>query len=136
VDGHAWQLKVSDRPSAAPTAARRADAGAVAAPDDDETKLVVRNVPFEATVKELRALFQCVCPWPSLHRASPDARCVCLCVCACRWDRAFGQLKSLRLPKKFDGSHRGFAFVEFLTHQEAENGTTPYPLAPYCARGG
>ena len=27
------------------------------------------------------------------------------------------------MPKKFDGSHRGFAFVEFVTHQEAENGT-------------
>lgn len=31
------------------------------------------------------------------------------------------QLKSLRLPKKFDGKHRGFAFVEFLTKQEAQN---------------
>ena len=30
------------------------------------------------------------------------------------------QLKSLRLPKKFDGSHRGFAFVEFTTKQEAQ----------------
>jgi multiple RNA-binding domain-containing protein 1 len=25
----------------------------------------------------------------------------------------------VRLPKKFDGSHRGFAFVEFLTSKEA-----------------
>ena len=31
------------------------------------------------------------------------------------------QIKSLRLPKKFDGNHRGFAFVEFLTKQEAQN---------------
>lgn len=29
------------------------------------------------------------------------------------------QLKAVRLPRKFDGSHRGFAFVEFLTRQEA-----------------
>jgi multiple RNA-binding domain-containing protein 1 len=29
-------------------------------------------------------------------------------------------LKKVRLPKKFDGTHRGFAFVEFLTHQEAQ----------------
>ena len=32
-----------------------------------------------------------------------------------------GQIKSLRLPKKFDGSHRGFAFIDFLTRQEADN---------------
>lgn len=29
----------------------------------------------------------------------------------------FGQLKRVRLPKKFDGGHRGFAFVDFLTSQ-------------------
>jgi multiple RNA-binding domain-containing protein 1 len=26
-----------------------------------------------------------------------------------------------RLPKKFDGNHRGFAFLEFTTKQEAAN---------------
>lgn len=26
-----------------------------------------------------------------------------------------------RLPKKFDGNHRGFAFIEFVTKQEAAN---------------
>ncbi|KAL3616640.1 hypothetical protein CASFOL_039034 [Castilleja foliolosa] len=55
------------------------------------TKLIVRNVAFEATEKDLRQLF------------SP-----------------FGQIKSLRLPMKF-GNHRGFAFVEFVTKQEARN---------------
>ncbi len=54
------------------------------------TKIVVRNVPFEATKKELKALLG-----------------------------TFGQLSTLRLPKKFDGAHRGFAFADFLTHQEA-----------------
>ena len=33
----------------------------------------------------------------------------------------FEQIKSIRLPKKFDGNHRGFAFVEFLTKKEAGN---------------
>ena len=33
----------------------------------------------------------------------------------------FGHLKSCRLPKKFDGNHRGFAFIEFVTKQEAKN---------------
>lgn len=30
------------------------------------------------------------------------------------------QLKSVRLPRKFDGGHRGFAFVEYLTRKEAK----------------
>lgn len=32
-----------------------------------------------------------------------------------------GQLKSVRVPKKFDHRSRGFAFLEFLTRHEAEN---------------
>ena len=32
-----------------------------------------------------------------------------------------GQLKSVRLPKKFDHRSRGFAFLDFVTRQEAEN---------------
>ncbi|KAH7514831.1 hypothetical protein FEM48_Zijuj11G0132200 [Ziziphus jujuba var. spinosa] len=59
--------------------------------DKSSTKLLVRNVAFEATKKDLRQLF------------SP-----------------FGQIKRLRLPMKF-GNHRGFAFVEFVTKQEAQN---------------
>ncbi|XWS19950.1 hypothetical protein CRYUN_Cryun31cG0059500 [Craigia yunnanensis] len=59
--------------------------------DKSSTKLLVRNVAFEATEKDLRQLF------------SP-----------------FGQIKSLRLPMKF-GNHRGFGFVEFVTKQEAQN---------------
>ncbi|GFQ00836.1 probable RNA-binding protein 19 [Phtheirospermum japonicum] len=59
--------------------------------DRSSTKLIVRNVAFEATEKDLRQLFN-----------------------------PFGQIKSLRLPMKF-GNHRGFAFVEFVTKQEARN---------------
>ncbi|KAL9247877.1 hypothetical protein vseg_021259 [Gypsophila vaccaria] len=59
--------------------------------DRSSTKIIVRNVAFEATEKELRQLF------------SP-----------------FGQVKSLRLPMRY-GKHRGFAFVEFVTKQEAQN---------------
>ena len=56
-------------------------------------KILVRNVPFEATQKEVQELFQ-----------------------------AFGGLKCVRLPKKLSGTgtHRGFGFVEFHTHHEAE----------------
>ncbi|KAF8102905.1 hypothetical protein N665_0190s0022 [Sinapis alba] len=56
------------------------------------TKLHVKNVAFEATEKELRQLF------------SP-----------------FGQIKGLRLPKRNIGQYAGYAFVEFMTKQEASN---------------
>ena len=34
----------------------------------------------------------------------------------------FGEIKTLRLPKKLSGTgtHRGFAFVDFLTKQDAK----------------
>jgi multiple RNA-binding domain-containing protein 1 len=56
------------------------------------TKIIIRNVPFEAESKDLRELC-----------------------------KPFGQIKSVRIPKKFDGSSRGFAFVEFLSKQDAKN---------------
>ncbi|XP_078156926.1 multiple RNA-binding domain-containing protein 1-like [Carex rostrata] len=55
------------------------------------TKLIVRNVAFQARAEDIRQLF------------SP-----------------FGQIKSVRLPKKFKG-HRGFAFVDYITKEEAQN---------------
>ncbi|KAF8153779.1 RNA-binding domain-containing protein [Crassisporium funariophilum] len=56
------------------------------------TKMIVKNVPFEATKKDIRDLFG-----------------------------SHGHLKSVRLPKKFDSRSRGFAFLEFVTRHEAEN---------------
>ncbi|XP_058812393.1 probable RNA-binding protein 19 [Topomyia yanbarensis] len=59
------------------------------------TKILVRNVPFQANVKEIRDLF---------------------CV--------FGELRSVRLPKKLvsgaDEGHRGFCFVDFITEDDAK----------------
>jgi multiple RNA-binding domain-containing protein 1 len=34
---------------------------------------------------------------------------------------SYGQLKSVRLPRKFDNGTRGFAFLEFVSRREAEN---------------
>ncbi|KAF6745615.1 rRNA primary transcript binding protein [Ephemerocybe angulata] len=56
------------------------------------TKMIVKNVPFETTKKDIRDLFS-----------------------------AHGKLKSVRMPKKFDSRTRGFAFLEFVTRHEAEN---------------
>eukprot|EP00890_Picochlorum_soloecismus_P004116 jgi/Picsp_1/4705/NSC_02074-R1_protein len=55
------------------------------------SKLVVRNVAFEAKRYDIIDLF------------SP-----------------FGEIKSCRIPRKIDGQHRGFAFVEFASTQEAK----------------
>lgn len=33
--------------------------------------------------------------------------------------RTYGHIQSLRLPKKFDNSTRGFAFIEFTTASDA-----------------
>lgn len=55
-------------------------------------KIIVKNLPFEAARKDIFELFS-----------------------------SFGHLKSVRVPKKFDKSARGFAFVEFLLPKEAEN---------------
>ncbi|KAF1803769.1 hypothetical protein FB192DRAFT_1369663 [Mucor lusitanicus] len=84
LDGHTLELKLSHRK--ADTSSKKSSK------TPETTKLVVRNVPFEATDKDLRELFG-----------------------------AYGQLKSLRMPKKFNGGHRGFAFLDFLTKQEAKN---------------
>lgn len=56
------------------------------------TKIIVKNLPFEATKKDIRTLFG-----------------------------TYGQLRSVRVPKKFDQSARGFAFADFVTAREAEN---------------
>jgi len=44
----------------------------------------------------------------------------------------FGELKTVRLPKKMagTGSHRGFGFVDFLTKQDAKVRSCPPSLAP------
>ena len=56
------------------------------------TKVIIKNLPFEASKKDVRALFG-----------------------------PYGQLRSVRVPKKFDSSTRGFAFADFVTVREAEN---------------
>ncbi|XP_052219695.1 probable RNA-binding protein 19 isoform X2 [Dreissena polymorpha] len=57
------------------------------------TKILVRNIPFEAKKHEIMELF-----------------------------KVFGEIKTVRLPKKMGGtgSHRGFGFVDFLTKQDAK----------------
>ncbi|KAH8420426.1 hypothetical protein KR009_010309 [Drosophila setifemur] len=56
------------------------------------TKFLVRNIPFQAQYREVRDIF-----------------------------KAFGELKSLRLPKKAgEDAHRGFGFVDYVNKAEAK----------------
>lgn len=90
LDGKTLELKRSERTlttdvkSAKKTSTVKAQTG---------TKILIRNVPFQATAEEITELF-----------------------------KAFGELKAVRLPKKLVGveKHRGFAFVEYYTKSEAK----------------
>jgi multiple RNA-binding domain-containing protein 1 len=84
LDGHKLELKPSSSKK------ESTNIPAVAGDEKSTTKLMVRNVPFQATRKEILQLFG-----------------------------SFGPLKKVRCPKKFDGNHRGFAFVEYRTAKEA-----------------
>ncbi|XP_034026101.1 probable RNA-binding protein 19 [Thalassophryne amazonica] len=90
VDEHQLEVKISDRATRSPVVSHKKKQV-----DKKQTgsKILVRNVPFQASVKEVRELF-----------------------CT------FGELKTVRLPKKAAGSgiHRGFGFVDFLTKQDAK----------------
>ncbi|KAH8245448.1 hypothetical protein KR032_010475 [Drosophila birchii] len=58
------------------------------------TKILVRNIPFQAQYREVRDIF-----------------------------KAFGELRSLRIPKKATGgeeAHRGFGFVDYMSKAEAK----------------
>lgn len=87
LDGHSLELKASEkRLSEAVRPSSRSKS------ETNSSKLVVRNVAFQATQSELHALFS-----------------------------TFGAVKRVRIPKKMGGVHRGFAFVDFSTPQEAQS---------------
>lgn len=94
VDDHQLELKISER-ATRPTPVNPKKKQVVK--KQKSSKILVRNVPFQATVKEIRELF-----------------------CT------FGELKTVRLPKKAAGSgnHRGFGFIDFITKQDAKKAFT------------
>lgn len=91
LDGHTLELRLSNRivDSSGASKKRQRNNAEKRKPN---AKLIVRNVAFEANVREVRELFA-----------------------------SFGQIKSVRLPRKMDGSHRGFGFLEFVSTNEAKN---------------
>lgn len=93
LDGHALSIKFSHGADSSSSGRGNANKRKLDKNiEPNSTKLIIRNIPFEATKKDIRELFS-----------------------------TYGQIKSLRLPRKFDGSHRGFGFVDFLTKQDAKN---------------
>ncbi|RDW87623.1 putative multiple RNA-binding-containing protein 1 [Coleophoma crateriformis] len=90
LDGHKLLIKASHKALDAAEERRKEDKAKKLA--GKRTKIIIKNLPFEATKKDVRALFS-----------------------------AYGQLRSVRVPKKFDHSTRGFAFADFITAREAEN---------------
>ncbi|XP_074494180.1 putative RNA-binding protein 19 isoform X2 [Sebastes fasciatus] len=94
LDDHQLELKISER------ATRTTEVKRKKRQDEKKqtgSKILVRNVPFQASVREIRELF-----------------------CT------FGELKTVRLPKKAAGSgnHRGFGFIDFITKQDAKKAFT------------
>ncbi|KAJ4357591.1 Multiple RNA-binding domain-containing protein 1 [Didymosphaeria variabile] len=88
LEGHSLKIQASHRGADAAEERRKEDAVKKAA----GTKILIKNLPFEATKKDVRALFA-----------------------------PYGSLRSVRVPKKFDSSSRGFAFAEFSTKRDAAN---------------
>lgn len=93
LDGHKLVVRAAQRTVDAAEETRKKDKAKKAS--GRKTKIVIKNLPFEASKKEVRSLLG-----------------------------SYGQLRSVRVPKKFDSSARGFAFAEFVTAREAENAMT------------
>ncbi|KAL4951601.1 multiple RNA-binding domain-containing protein 1 [Aspergillus filifer] len=90
LDRHALVVRASHKGMDAAEEKRRDDtAKKIAA---RRTKIIIKNLPFQATKKDIRSLFG-----------------------------AYGQLRSVRVPQKFDRSARGFGFADFVSAREAEN---------------
>ncbi|KAH7086360.1 hypothetical protein FB567DRAFT_444807 [Paraphoma chrysanthemicola] len=88
LDEHRLLIKASHKGENAAEERHKQDAVKKAA----SPKIIIKNLPFEAGKKDVRALFT-----------------------------PYGQLRSVRVPKKFDSSSRGFGFAEFTTKRDAVN---------------
>ncbi|KAK7983819.1 RNA recognition domain-containing protein [Apiospora arundinis] len=90
LQGHKLQVRLSHRGHDAAEEQRRADNAKKLA--NQHSKVLIKNVPFQATKKDMRTLFS-----------------------------SYGQLRAVRLPKNMNSRSRGYAFVEFTSPSEAQN---------------
>ncbi|XP_014229300.1 probable RNA-binding protein 19 [Trichogramma pretiosum] len=91
LDGKTLELKLSERTLS--SEAKPVIKKTTKVTEQTGTKIMVKNLPFQANADEVKDLF-----------------------------KVFGELKAVRLPKKLatDTRHRGFGFVEFYTKKEAK----------------
>ncbi|CAI4224358.1 unnamed protein product [Auanema sp. JU1783] len=91
LEGHSLELKLSHRTEVDKDSLKRKSINA--AKQGQCTKLLVRNIPFQAKIKEVENLFA-----------------------------TFGEIKDIRIPRKVGNreQHRGFGFVDFLSVGEAK----------------
>ena len=90
LDGHELLIRTSHKAIDAAEERRKEDQAKKMA--GRKTKIIIKNLPFEASKKDVRSLFE-----------------------------SYGQLRSVRVPQRFDSSTRGFAFADFVTAREAES---------------
>ena len=90
LDGHELLIRTSHKAIDAAEERRKEDQAKKMA--GRRTKIIIKNLPFEASKKDVRSLFG-----------------------------SYGQLRSVRVPQRFDSSTRGFAFADFVTAREAES---------------
>ena len=90
LDGHQILAQLSNKTLDAAEERRGSDK--LKKSEQERTKIIVKNLPFEASKKDIKSLLG-----------------------------AYGKLRSVRMPKKFDNSARGFAFADFVTAKEAKN---------------
>lgn len=99
LDGHKLQLKISHRgQETTKEPAKKSKKKA-------STKIIIKNLPFEATKDGVQKIFSVP-----------------------------GGLRSVRVPRKFDKSLRGFAFVEYTTVKDAENALNTLQGTHYYGR--
>ena len=89
LEGHKLDIKLSQKSLDAGEERRKADRAKAQA--TRRTKIIIKNLAFEASKKDIRELV-----------------------------KQYGSIRSVRLPRKYDNSLRGFAFVEFSTPLEAQ----------------
>ena len=90
LDGHELLIRTSHKAIDAAEERRKEDQAKKMV--GKKTKIIIKNLPFEASKKDVRSLFG-----------------------------SYGQLRSVRVPQRFDSSTRGFAFADFVTAREAES---------------
>jgi multiple RNA-binding domain-containing protein 1 len=89
LEGHKLDIKLSQKTLDAGEERRKGDKAKAQA--TRRTKIIIKNLAFEASKKDIRELA-----------------------------KQYGSIRSVRLPRKYDSSLRGFAFVEFSTPLEAQ----------------